>query len=175
MENLSTFEESPLTTKKMLRYITFSISIAIISWIVGLTINALLVKTSFYQKKLAKLTIIRNPDFSKRIGLGIFLWIVQNSFFKYFNPKLSIKKKIKISELDNLRYEMTIAEVGHLIAFLFVMIFAMVKVFNGQFLFALIMMVINILLNLYPSLLQQENKKRIDQFKIKLRSRPSAG
>ena len=97
--------------------------------------------------------------------------LIQHSFFKYFNPKLSIKKRIKPGELDHLRNEMTTAEIGHLIAFGFVMIFACVMVFKGKFLFALIMTIINILMNLYPSLLQQENKRRIDQFKNKMNSK----
>ena len=141
------------------------------SWIVGIMINAVLLKTDFYRQYLSNLMIIKNENISNKIGLKPFKWLIQHSFFKYFNPKLSIKKKIKPGELDHLRNEMTTAEIGHLIAFGFVMIFACVMVFKGKFLFALIMTIINILMNLYPSLLQQENKRRIDQFKNKMNSK----
>lgn len=134
-------------------------------------VNTLLLKTEFYSKYLSNLLIIKNQNISNKIGLGIFKWLVQNSFFKYFNPKLSIKKQIKPGELDQLRNEMTTAEIGHLIAFGFVMIFACVMIFKGKFLFALIITIVNILMNLYPSLLQQENKRRIDQFKNKMNSK----
>ncbi|GGE39206.1 hypothetical protein EV200_107112 [Pedobacter psychrotolerans] len=155
----------------MVHYLTFSISITFISWIVGIMVNTLLLKTEFYSKYLSNLLIIKNQNISNKIGLGIFKWLVQNSFFKYFNPKLSIKKQIKPGELDQLRNEMTTAEIGHLIAFGFVMIFACVMIFKGKFLFALIITIVNILMNLYPSLLQQENKRRIDQFKNKMNSK----
>ena len=150
----------------MIRYISFSFSIAFISWIVGIIVNTLLLKTIFYQRSLSNLVIIKNQKLSNHIGLGLFKWFIQNSFFKYFNPKLSIKKRIKINELDDLRKEMTTAEIGHLTGFCFVFIFATVMVFKGKFLFALIIMIVNVLMNLYPSLLQQENKKRIDRFKL---------
>lgn len=155
----------------MIKYLTFSLSITFISWIVGIMINAVLLKTAFYHQYLSNLMIIKNENISNKIGLKPFKWLIQHSFFKYFNPKLSIKKRIKPGELDHLRNEMTTAEIGHLIAFGFVMIFACVMVFKGKFLFALIMTIINILMNLYPSLLQQENKRRIDQFKNKMNSK----
>ena len=155
----------------MIKYLTFSLSITFMSWIVGIMINAVLLKTDFYRQYLSNLMIIKNENISNKIGLKPFKWLIQHSFFKYFNPKLSIKKKIKPGELDHLRNEMTTAEIGHLIAFGFVMIFACVMVFKGKFLFALIMTIINILMNLYPSLLQQENKRRIDQFKNKMNSK----
>jgi len=68
------------------------------------------------------------------------------------------------SELPDLRNEMTIAEIGHLIGFVFVIGFVLVKVGQGYYLFALVMLIVNILMNLYPTLLQQQNKRRIDKY-----------
>ena len=42
--------------------------------------------------------------------------------------------------------------------------FAIVAFYNFKFKSGGIIMFVNILMNLYPSLLQQENKRRIDQF-----------
>lgn len=58
---------------------------------------------------------------------------------------------------------MTISEIDHLIGFVFVTIFALVKFYYLDFLFGLTIMMVNILMNLYPSLLQQQNKRRIDR------------
>ncbi|WP_199139000.1 hypothetical protein [Pedobacter sp. ASV12] len=155
----------------VLKYFTFSLSIAFISWIIGIMANALLVSTQFYKTRLTNLFLIRNEWLGRMIGLDAFRWIVQNSFFKYFNPKLSMKKRIRPSELDSLRQEMTVAEIGHLCGFLFVLPFVGAKLFKGDWLFALIMMLVNILMNLYPLLLQQDNKRRIDRFREKIRSK----
>lgn len=143
----------------MLNYITFGISISFISWIVGMILNALLVKTEYY-KNLSNLNFIANKTVSKRIGIEYFKWIVKNTFFKFFNQKIRLKKG---NELTEIRKEMTIAEISHLIGFIFVTAFAVYKSFTHNLLFGLTIMVLNILMNLYPSLLQQENKRRIDK------------
>lgn len=157
----------------MIKCLTYSISIAFISWIVGMLINALLMKTEFYNKNLSNMSFVKNERLNKKIGLGIFKWIVKNTFFKFFNQKLKINKKIEISDLNFLRNEMTISEISHLIGFGFVTIFALVKIINSNYSFALIIMIVNILMNLYPSLLQQENKRRIDKLRKKLANNPS--
>lgn len=65
---------------------------------------------------------------------------------------------------------MITAEVGHLIAFLLVGFFALYKSIVENYTFGLILMLVNVLMNLYPSLLQQENKRRIDRL-MRLQSR----
>lgn len=148
----------------MIQYFTFSLSIAFISWIVGMLITPLFSKTDFYKQRLSNLNFIKSDRLEKAIGVEIFKWIIMHSFFKYFNPKLSMAKKILTSELGEYRSEMTKAEINHHFAFLFMSIFIIIKLFKGLYLFALVMLLINILMNLYPSLLQQRNKRRIDRF-----------
>lgn len=143
----------------MLKYLTFGISISFISWIVGMIINSILIKTKYY-KKISNLNFIGSKSLNKNIGIYIFKWIVKNSFFKFFNQKIKLKNKK--TELTEIREEMTIAEISHLIGFIFVIFFAIYKSITDNFLFGLIIMIVNILMNLYPSLLQQENKRRID-------------
>ena len=144
------------------KYLIFSVSISFISWIVGMVINAVLMKTDYYQK-LSKLNFIVSKGLNKKLGLPYFKWIVKNTPFKFFNPNLKLKTKVEYSELVMLRKEMTFSEISHLAAFVFVGGFALVKVIGGQYLFSFIIMVINTLMNLYPSLLQQENKRRSDR------------
>ncbi|WP_111710110.1 glycosyl-4,4'-diaponeurosporenoate acyltransferase CrtO family protein [Lutibacter citreus] len=145
-----------------MQYLKFSISISIISWIVGMIIHELIKNKPFYSN-LSNLNFIKSKNLNKIIGIGFFKWIVKNTFFKYFNQKLKLKNKIELTKLNELRKEMTISEISHLIGFLFVTIFAVVKIINANYLFGLVIMIANILLNLYPSLLQQENKRRIDR------------
>lgn len=77
--------------------------------------------------------------------------------------KLNLNSTADIDDLHILRKEMTKAELSHLLAFLFMAVFSLVLLLKGKFLFALIMLLVNILMNLYPSLLQQQNKRRIDK------------
>ncbi|MFD2584542.1 hypothetical protein ACFSR6_18740 [Pedobacter vanadiisoli] len=155
----------------MVKYFTFSLSIAFISWIVGMVINAFLAKTTFYQKRLSNLNFVRSEQINRWLGLAPFKWIIMHSFFKFFNPKLSIKKTILAKELTGYRLEMTTAELNHLFAFSFMTVFLFIKIVQGQYLFALIMLLVNVLMNLYPSLLQQQNKRRIDRYLEVLKKR----
>lgn len=145
-----------------MKYIVFSISIAFISWIVGMILNALIKNQPFYNN-ISNLNFIKSKTLNKRIGIGVFKWIVKNSFFKYFNQKIKLNNKIEKTDLKNIRMEMTIAEISHLIGFIFVTVIALYKSVSINYLFGLTIMIVNILMNLYPSLLQQENKRRIDR------------
>ncbi|KUY20250.1 hypothetical protein BAZ12_09760 [Elizabethkingia miricola] len=153
--------------KIILAYLMFSISITFISWIVGMIINALLKKTVSYNQELVNFNFIKSEKLNKAIGIGVIKWIVKNTFFKFFNPKIKFDRNVNLTELKTIRNEMTKSEIEHLIAFVFASFFAIIKFYNHNYLFCLIIMIVNILMNLYPSLLQQQNKRRIDKLEIK--------
>lgn len=136
------------------------VSLSIISWLVGLILNGILTKTKCYEK-LSSLNFIENKALNKNIGIDYFKWIVRNSFFKFFNQKIKLENKS--ADLTSIRYEMTLAEISHLIGFAFVVFFAIFFSFRVSLAYGLSIMIPNIILNLYPSLLQQENKRRIDK------------
>lgn len=127
---------------------------------VGIIGNALLLKTSYYER-LSHLNFIPSKALNKALGIRQFKWIVKNTFFKYLNQ--GIKVGGKHADLSAIRHQMTLAEVSHLIGFLFVAAFALFQTFNISLVFGLSMMIPNAIHNAYPSLLQQENKRRIDQ------------
>ena len=144
----------------MAEYFKFAISISFISWLVGLLGNGLLMKMKFYHK-LSNFNFIRNSTANKYLGIKYFQWIVKNTPFKFFNQKIKLKNGK--ADLMEIRKEMTYAEIGHLIGFVFVLPFAAYYGIKYSALFGVIIMAINVLMNLYPSLLQQENKRRIDR------------
>lgn len=133
---------------------------SVISWLVGMILNGILVKTEYYEK-VSNLNFIANKTGNKIIGIEYFKWIVKNTFFKFLNQKIKVENKK--NELSEIRREMTLAEVSHLIGFIFVTFIALYKSVTVNYLFGVAIMFANILLNLYPSLLQQENKRRIDK------------
>lgn len=142
-------------------YCIFGISISVISWMIGIILNSILIRTKYYDK-LSNMNFIMDEKLNEIIGLEYFKWIVKNTFFKFFNQ--SIKLENKNTDLTKIRKEMTLAETGHLIGFVFVFIVAVyMSIKKGSLLFGMIIMIINILMNLYPSLLQQKNKRRIDK------------
>lgn len=149
-----------MTTKHILLGLSFGASTSVISWILGMILNSLLVKTEYYEK-LSNLNFIPSKTWNQRIGIHYFKWIVKNTFFKFFNQAIKIGNPKP--ELADLRYQMTLAEISHLLGFGVVGLAAIYQSVNVSLIFGLSMMIPNIFLNLYPSLLQQENKRRIDR------------
>lgn len=149
----------------MIKYVTFGIAISFISWIVGMICNSILIQTKYYEK-LSNLNFITSKSLNTYIGLNYFKWIVKNTPFRFFNQKIRLQNKK--AELTEIRKEMTIAEVSHLIGFIFVTSIALYKGFSDNYLFAILISLVNIPMNLYPALLQQENKRRIDRFRKRI-------
>lgn len=145
------------------QYIIFAISIVFISFVVGMVMTALVKETDFYRNKLSNLNFLENEFANKIIGVGLIKWIVKNTFFKFLNPNLKFERKVTISEILNIRNNMTKSEIDHLFAFMFVSIFIIREMINNNYILALVILVANILMNLHPSLLQQQNKRRIDR------------
>ena len=144
----------------MAEYLKFAISISFISWMVGLIGNVLVMKSKFYGK-MSNFNFVRSKAANRFLGIAYFQWIVKNTPFKFFNQKIKLKNGK--ADLPEIRKEMTIAEIGHLIGFLFVSAFALYFGIVQNALFGLVIMAVNIPMNLYPSLLQQENKRRLDR------------
>ncbi|AJH14417.1 hypothetical protein SAMN04488089_110122 [Myroides profundi] len=148
-------------------YLSFSISIIFISFIVGMIMTTLIRKTEFYSKKLSNLNFVKNEMTNKILGVEVIKWMIKNTFFKFLNPKLKFDKKMNISDVKTIRKEMTKAEIDHLFALIFVSVIIIWKIYNQEYLLAFIIFLINIVMNLLPSLLQQQNKRRIDKLILK--------
>ena len=113
--------------KFLYSYLTFAISIGFISWIVGMFLTLILNKLPVFKNSLTRLSFIKSEKVNKYIGVGLIKWITKNTFFKFFNPKLKIKGKATTNDLILIRKEMTKSEIDHLLAFLFVLIFVVLK------------------------------------------------
>ena len=117
-------------------------------------------KTAFYGR-LKHLNFVRSDAVNRALGIRYLKWVVKNTFFRIFNPNLKVDGKN--TDLAWIREEMCKAEISHLIAFAFAMGFALYKGLTVDYLFGIVIMIPNVFMNLYPSLLQQENKRRIDR------------
>jgi hypothetical protein len=145
------------------KYILLSISITFTCGLIGLFINETIKDKQFYTS-LSHFNFITNKSITKVIGIGVFKWIVTNTVFKNFNQKLKLHSKSKPEEILSLRQEMTSAEICHLIAFLIIVVLSIIlNTIYEHTTFVLTLMLFNIAFHLYPAILQQQNKKRIDQ------------
>ena len=70
------------------------------------------------------------------------------------NQKLTLKRNLEVGELYELRTEMINTEISHLIGFLFMMGIAVYKAVEDNYTYEVTIMMINILVNMFPRLLQ---------------------
>lgn len=136
------------------------ISFSLISWMIGIIFNGIFSNTRFYNR-FSNLNFIEDRMMNKYLGISQFKWIVKHTFLKIFNQKIKISNRS--TNLEEIRKEMTLAEVSHLVGFLFVILFSIYYCVKVSIVYGMTMMIPNVFLNLFPSLLQQENKRRIDK------------
>jgi hypothetical protein len=149
-----------MTTTHLVPGLVFGASASIFSWIVSMMLSPLL-RTTAYYSRLSSLDFAPRAPLSRRLGLHHFKWVVRNTPFKFLNPAIRVRGTG--TDLALIRDEMTKAEINHLIGFALVILAALYMGIAVGPVFGVAMMVGNTLLNLYPSLLQQENKRRIDR------------
>ncbi len=101
---------------------------------------------------------------TKRIGVLHLGWLIRKSFMGKFNPNIKFKGGRNKAKLEQLKNEMTLAEMGHLIAFVLLQIFIVVLAFKGIETWQIVAYtILNFIFNLYLVFLQQFNKRRIDK------------
>ncbi|TXE17658.1 hypothetical protein ES692_08825 [Psychroserpens burtonensis] len=146
----------------ILIYILNAFVFTLASWTIGLLLNNAIKSMPFYSL-ISNFNFIKKESTNRAIGLTGFKWLVKHTFFKYFNQKLKFKTRPSTSELQDIRTEMVYAEIGHFVTFIAILVVSVIKLINGLATYAVILFIFNIIFNLYPSLLQQQNKTRIDR------------
>lgn len=130
--------------------------------VIGFGINEL-IKNKEYYDSISDMIFIKYDIIYKIIGIKYIKWLVYKTFWNNFNPKLRIDKRPYLSELKLLKQEMIYAEISHLIGFIFTLIISLIGFYYIKIEFGVILISTNTFFNLYPILLQQLNKNRIDK------------
>lgn len=138
------------------------IALVFISYGIGAMLTELLIKK--FQISWFDNHNYINDKLTKSLGVLAFGWLIRNSFMGWFNQKLKLKPKSSIDELKTLKQEMGYAEVGHLIAFYFLLILNVLFIYWGMdWYYIVFFFFVNIVFNLYLVFLQQYNKRRLDR------------
>ena len=140
-----------------------------ISWAIGGALNIYLSNKYIY-KSLYGIIFIRNNRNYKYVGMSVFVFFVTKTFYAKFNTIIKFKSG-NVNDLEKMKREMINSEIGHLIglfvAELIIIIFFVVNPiiywFPTGISFLIVATIMNIIHNLYPILLQQENRLRIDK------------
>lgn len=157
----------------MRSFFVYSICMMPWSWIFGIMLNHLAEKTDWYPL-ISSQVFNKNEKIYRWVGLDIFKWVVINTPFRYFNQKIKIKSRPTIDDIEQLRKDMIFSEISHLFGFLLILPFVIALVtLYSNFLFGSILFIVNLAFNLYPSLLQQRNKQRVERYLLEVKQNPS--
>lgn len=133
----------------------------------GMAVAALIteaIQKSQLMKQLSHLRFIKNDKINDLIGVNVTKWLVTKTGWGKANPKLKLEKTAGPDRLREIRFEMSKAEVGHIIAFLLQGLITIgLLLLKADSALVIALAVANILLNIYPILLQQRNKARVDK------------
>lgn len=144
------------------------LSIIMASWFLGLLTTEYLKKQHYYSA-LSHLYLFNSQKTYALIGIQVFKWMVTKTIYRYLNKNIKFSKRPVLRELTTVRSAMTDSEVLHGIAFILVALVgvpALIIQEGYELVFHLI--TLNIVLNLYPTLLQQYNKIKLDKVINKL-------
>lgn len=96
------------------------------------------------------------------LGIHIFRKLLVWTGWEKFNKKANPVEK-NISALEHLFYRTKQSELGHLIIFFIVLLFNVCVAIKLGFIESIWLSILNILLNLYPILLQRYNRPRLER------------
>ena len=147
-----------------------------ISWMVGHA-STLLLRRVIPIDALLKVSFVGNEKLNKLIGVGSCKRVLANSFIRHFNRRLRLSvMKPNVSQLAELRESMTYAETVHLIGFAYVIGKVLMDIVTKQHQSMIIpLVVLNVVVNLYPALVQQMNKRRVNCLISSLRKKYDVG
>jgi len=132
------------------------------SYMIGAWMTSLIMKTRLNKYFVGNHFL--SDVWTKRLGILHFGWLIKHSFMGIFNQNLKYKGKLNAKKLHQLKHEMTLAEVGHLIAFLFLVLINLLFIYlEMDWRYILVFFILNIIFNFYLVLLQQYNKRRINK------------
>jgi hypothetical protein len=139
------------------------LSVIMVSWLFGLLVTAYL-KNQPYYSAISSLYFLNNQRMYTIIGIPFFKWLVTKTVYRHLNKNIKFRTRPDRNELVNVRSAMTESEVLHAVAFVFVILTGVpVLLIQGDYIMAFYLMVLNVVFNLYPTLLQQYNKTKLDK------------
>ncbi len=136
--------------------------------VLGLIINNVIKHRRFYAS-LTNFNFLKEEKANRILGVFALKYIILHSFWGKFNPLLTVKEKNR-ETLIQLRKEMTYAEISHLICFTLILILLpILYILKYRTGLIIPLFICNIIFHLYPPLLQQYNKRRLDKVIVRMK------
>lgn len=132
----------------------------VLSWIATVTLIAHL---SFPAAYYATRPFERTGQFYERVGIRVVKKLLRRGPLRIFSPTLQFPKEKTVSALRNLDNEMRKAETAHMLTFIVMLLLFGYAVVEGWLDVVLWMLLFNILINVYPIMLQRYNRTKLQE------------
>ena len=137
-----------------------AIAAMFLSFLVGMVGNMMLRRLEIYER-LCNLSLFSDPRSFEKIGVLWFRKFLLATPLRLFNTNIRFSLNRSTEALDSIRKHMANAEVSHWVGFFAMLLIMVAAWWYRGFAVGLAYLVLNVLGNLYPCLLQQYNKSRL--------------
>src|SRR5574341_1058650 len=130
----------------------------VLSWIATVTqVTHLSFPSTYYDTKPFE----RTGQFYERVGIRLVKKLLRRGPLRALSPTLQFPKEKTVSALRNLENEMRKAETAHTLTFILMLLFGGYAVINGWLDAVMWILLFNIIINVYPIMLQRYNRIKL--------------
>ncbi len=147
-----------------------AIAAMFLSFLVGMLGNAMLRRLEIYER-LSNMSLFSDPRSFENMGILWFRKFLLATPLCFFNTNIRFSSNRSTEALDSIRKHMANAEVSHWVGFAAMMGMTVVAWWYRGSTVGLAYVFFNTIGNLYPCLLQQYNKGRLEQLIAALQKR----
>ncbi|MEL7059329.1 MAG: hypothetical protein AAGN46_04790 [Acidobacteriota bacterium] len=141
-----------------------------LSFVVGVLVDPILRRAKPYGS-LSSRYLFKTSETYEKLGVLWFRRLLRITPFGSFNPNIRFTTTRDLNTLRSIRSHMATAEMSHWVGFVFMLGMTVVAWWSRGALVGLSYVTLNIVGNLYPCMLQQYNKRRLQHLIEKIEDR----
>jgi len=133
----------------------------VLSWFATVTLVAdVSLPSAYYNAK----SFERTGKCYERVGIRVVKKFLRRGPLRIFSPTLRFPKKKTVAALWHLENEMRKAETAHVLTFIFILLIVGHAAISGWLNVVIWMLLFNVLINIYPIMLQRYNRNKLQEF-----------
>lgn len=148
--------------KSRMKILNNAVAVMFLSFIIGVLVDLVLRRMPFYEWISGRYVFADEKTY-ERLGVAWFRKILLATPLRMFNTNIKIPKNRDLQLLKDIRKHIAAAEVSHWVGFAVMAVLTVFAWMSYGPKIGLSFVVLNVLGNLYPCLLQQYNKRRLYQ------------
>ena len=143
-----------------MNFLDNAVAVIFLSFIVGMMGNSILRRLTIYER-LSNRHLFSKPKSYERLGILWYRKILLATPLRLFNTNIRFPANRSLETLESIRMHMINAEMSHWVGFAAMLVLNVAAWWYRGLTVGLVYLIVNIIGNLYPCLLQQYNRLRL--------------